>query len=205
MNPIRVAILASGRGSNAVALIEKAKTLRSYVEVCFVLSDKAGAGVLEKAQALGVPTYVVAKTSDKTQHEQAILEKIREHKVDWILLAGYMRLLSADFLKKFSNWVGQASQIVNVHPSLLPHYPGVDPIGRAYRDRVAQSGVTIHLVDEGMDTGRILLQESLLLNFQEELSHFEERIHQLEHRLYTRFLQEIGEGVRPTRRFHLDQ
>lgn len=200
MNRIKIAIFASGTGSNAEALMKKAQSLDS-LEISFVLSDKEQAPVLEKARNLGVHTYLVKKQSDRQEHEQRILHLLREHHTDWVLLAGYMRLLSADFLQTFSNWHGGTSQVVNIHPSLLPAYPGVDSIRRAYEDRVEESGVTLHLVDEGMDTGSQLMQSRLSLGADETLSDWSARFHKLEHQTYTRFLQLVAMGQIPTSPF----
>lgn len=199
MNPLRVAIFASGTGSNAQALIQRAQNWGpEKVEVSFVLSDKASAPVLEKAKAFSVRSYAVEKNTTKQAHEQQILHLVKEHQVDWIFLAGYMRLLSASFLSQFSSWHGGQSQVVNIHPSLLPLYPGVDSIARAYQDRVPQSGVTIHLVDEGMDTGTILQQEVVRLLPDDPMANWAQRIHQLEHHMYTKFLDSLIRQERRT-------
>lgn len=207
MRPLRVAIFASGKGSNAMALVNRAKSLSEQqsqqpsakqVEIAFVLSDKAGAPVLGKAQGAGLRTYLVEKKKDRVTHEQEILGLLREHRIDWILLAGYMRLLSPSFLQEFSKWHQGAAQVVNIHPSLLPAYPGVDSIAQAFKDRVPKSGVTIHLVDEGMDTGKILMQESIDLGESESLESWTEKIHELEHRMYASFLEGLVNGQRQT-------
>ncbi|MFV8249341.1 phosphoribosylglycinamide formyltransferase [Bdellovibrio bacteriovorus] len=200
MNKIRIAILASGTGSNAEALMKKAQSLNS-VEVTFVLSDKAGAGVLEKAQNLSVRHFVVAKQNDRREHEQRVLNLLREYRIDWVFLAGYMRLLSPEFLQTFSAWHRGSSQVVNIHPSLLPAYPGVDSIRRAYEDRVNESGVTLHLVDEGMDTGPHLMQSRLTLEAGESLADWSVRFHKLEHQTYTQFLELMALGQIPTSPF----
>ncbi|XGC80118.1 phosphoribosylglycinamide formyltransferase [Bdellovibrio bacteriovorus] len=193
MKPIRVAIFASGTGSNAMALINKAKELpNSSLNIEFVLSDKLNAPVLEKAKTAGVRTYLIEKKQTREIHEVEILNVLREHHIDWILLAGYMRLISASFLNQLSKWHGHQSQVVNIHPSLLPEYPGKDSIARAHADKAEKTGVTIHLVDEGMDTGKILLQEELSLNPSHSLESWAEEIHRLEHKMYTGFLQDLA-------------
>lgn len=199
MRPLRVAIFASGTGSNAMALINKAKSFSAQqVEISFVLADKVGAPVLGKASSAGARTYLVEKKKDRATHEQEILALLREHRIDWILLAGYMRLLSPSFLQQLSKWHHGAAQVVNIHPSLLPAYPGVDSIAQAYKDRVKKGGVTIHLVDEGMDTGTILMQESISLEDAESLESWAQRIHELEHHMYTSFLEVLVSGQRQT-------
>ena len=203
MSLVKIAIFASGRGSNAVALIQKAQTLPDKVQISFVLTDRPQAGVLEKAQALGVPTQIVSRTGTKEDHEAEILKIINEHQIDWIFLAGYMRLLSPTFLSTFSGWTGGASQVVNIHPSLLPAYPGVNSIARAFEDKVLETGVTLHLVDEGMDTGRILRQEKVLLSTETALDILEGQIHSLEHKLYAQFLQDVAFERQATKKFTL--
>lgn len=194
MRPLRVAIFASGTGSNALALINKAQTLSGALEISFVLSDKAMAPVLKKAQEMGVRTCLVEKKLDRHNHEQEILKLLREHRIDWIFLAGYMRLLSGSFLRQFSSWHEGASQIVNIHPSLLPAYPGAEAIARAHQDRASQTGVTVHFVDEGMDTGEIIIQEALNLPSEAPLSDWVDAIHSLEHRMYSNFLESLSLG-----------
>ncbi|MNK06215.1 Phosphoribosylglycinamide formyltransferase [compost metagenome] len=200
MKPVRVAIFASGTGSNAMALIQKSRSLKG-LEIGFVLSDKTTAPVLAKAQASGVRTYLVEKKTDRAAHEHQVLGLLKEHHIDWVLLAGYMRLLSSDFLKTFSAWHGGASQVVNIHPSLLPAYPGVDSIARAFNDGVSESGVTLHLVDEGMDTGTVLNQGALPLMAGETLDRWALKIHDLEHRMYTEFLESLALKQRSTSYF----
>lgn len=197
MRCVKIAIFASGTGSNAMALIKKAKSL-PQVEIRFVLSDKATAPVLDKAQAEGIKTYLIEKKSDKATHEKEILNLLKEHKIDWILLAGYMRLISGEFLATFAQWHEGASQVVNIHPSLLPAYPGVDSIARAHKDGVSHTGISLHLVDEGMDTGALLCQEKLEIQNGESLESLASRMHHLEHHIYTEFISSLSLGERKT-------
>ena len=161
----RLALLASGNGTNALSIIQN---LPSNLKVEFVLSDQAEAAVLKKAADLGVRTYLVEKKSTKAAHENEILKLMKEHHVDWICLAGYMRILSGEFLAEFSRWHGGQDQVVNIHPSALPAYPGVESIKRAFDDRVEESGVTLHFVDPGVDTGKIVLQKKVPLSNDED-------------------------------------
>jgi phosphoribosylglycinamide formyltransferase-1 len=199
MNSVRVAIFASGTGSNAEALIKKMQLMGRSVE--FVFSDQAAAGVLTKAHALNTKTYVIEKNQDRKQHEQEVLKLLLQHQIDWVLLAGYMRLLSADFLKSLADRHGGHAQVVNIHPSLLPAYPGKDSLERAYADKVEQSGVTLHLVDEGMDTGTILKQVAVPLKGFNAFGDFKTDIHRLEHKIYTEFLEQIVKGEIATHSF----
>lgn len=193
--PLRIAIFASGTGSNAMALINKAKTFTpETLTIAFVLSDRPEAPVLLKAAEAGVRTFLIEKKKDRATHEQEILLLLREYRIDWILLAGYMRILSSSFLHKFAEWHNGASQVVNIHPSLLPLYPGVDSIKRAFADKVEKSGVSLHLVDEGMDTGDLITQGSIELKPNESLDSWTEKFHKLEHQMYTDFLESLVVG-----------
>lgn len=193
MKPVRIAIFASGRGSNALSLIKKSQTLSGgLIEVAFVMSDQPGAGVIERARQAGIKTFVIPRLEGKQKHEEQILLLLAEYRIDWIFLAGYMRLLSSSFIRKFTQWHGGASQIVNIHPSLLPAYPGVDSIKRAFTDSVPMSGVTLHFVDEGMDTGKIIYQESIVRNPEDSLEGWSEQFHLVEHRLYAQFMEDIA-------------
>ncbi|WP_413568524.1 phosphoribosylglycinamide formyltransferase [Bdellovibrio sp. HCB117] len=199
MRPVRIALFASGTGSNAMALVAKAQELsKEKIDVAFVLSDKSAAPVLEKAQNAGVRTYLVEKKTDRKTHESEVLKLLREYHIDWIFLAGYMRLLSADFIQQFRHWHAGAEQIVNIHPSLLPAYPGVDSIARAFNDGVKESGVTLHLVDEGMDTGRVLVQEIVSRKEEANLAKWTQQFHEVEHRLYCQFLEKVALGSQDT-------
>ncbi|QDK38835.1 phosphoribosylglycinamide formyltransferase [Bdellovibrio sp. NC01] len=192
----RIAVFASGTGSNAESLMKKMKDLGCEIE--FVFSDKRDVGVLEKALRLGVKTYLVEKTSDRATHEEEVLKLVHRHRIDWIFLAGYMRLISASFLQTLQSHHQGATQIVNIHPSLLPAYPGSQAMERAFADQVPHSGITVHFVDEGMDTGKIIMQEQVALQKFESFSDFKMKMHSVEHRLYGQFLENVVTGKIPT-------
>jgi phosphoribosylglycinamide formyltransferase-1 len=197
---MKVAIFASGSGSNAEALMRKASDLGD-VQIEFVLSDKKEAFVLERAKKLGVTAYVVPKASTREQHEQEILKLVDEHKIDWVLLAGYMRLISPEFLQALKDRHEGHAQMINIHPSLLPAYPGTESIQRAYQDKVPASGVSIHYVDEGVDTGPLLAQEAVVLAAGETLESFATRMHALEHQMYCQVLEKISRQELITRTY----
>jgi phosphoribosylglycinamide formyltransferase-1 len=197
MNPIRVAFFASGNGSNVQALIRKALELGpDNVQVCFVLSDHALAPVIEKARALGVTAFVRERISTREAHEEQILYLLKEYKVEWVFLAGYMRLLSANFLNQFLSWHSGEPRVVNIHPSLLPAYPGVDSIGRAFNDGVTESGVTLHWVDQGMDTGEMITQKSVLRSVDDDFESWSQKFHVLEYQIYTNFFEDLVKSQR---------
>ena len=197
---MRIAIFASGSGSNAEALIRKASDLGD-IQIEFILSDKKEAFVLERAKKIGVTAYVVEKTSTRENHEQEILKLVDEHQIDWILLAGYMRLLSPGFLQALKDRHEGHAQLINIHPSLLPAYPGTESIQRAYQDQVPASGVSIHYVDEGVDTGPLIAQEKVTLAAGETLESFATRIHALEHQMYEKILEQISRQELITRTY----
>ena len=200
MKNLRIAIFASGAGSNAMALIQKMKELSSG-KIEFLLSDRNEALVLERAMHEGIQTYLVEKQTDTAAHELEILRLIDKHQVDWILLAGYMRLISSEFLKSLALRHQGKVQLVNIHPSLLPAYPGAKAMERAFADKVPESGVTIHFVDKGMDTGEILAQEKVQILHNESFQEFKSKIHNLEHQMYTQLLEKIVSGKIPTNYF----
>lgn len=197
---MKIAIFASGSGSNAEALMKRARELTG-VEISFVLSDKKDAFVLERAKKWNVPTYVVPKITTRENQEQEILKIIDEHRIDWVLLAGYMRLVSAEFLQALKDRHDGHAQVLNIHPSLLPVYPGVDSIQRAFLDKVPVSGISIHYVDEGLDTGPLLRQEKLPLLADENFESFAARMHALEHQLYCQVLEQISRKELITRTY----
>lgn len=177
MTPI--AILLSGRGTNMVALADRVASGDIGAHVAFVASDRADAPGLERARERGLRTVLLPYNERGKEGAETFLARlVEEEGVDWIVLAGFMRLLSSGFVSR------QCGKIVNIHPSLLPSFPGVDAIGQAWRYGVTVTGVTVHLVDEKMDHGPILAQEALSLKGIESLHDLEERIHHVEHRLY---------------------
>jgi phosphoribosylglycinamide formyltransferase-1 len=177
-NSKRVAVLASGNGSNLQALLDNVHN-RDGVEIVRVISDKPGAFALQRAAASDVPTAVFPREDfeDRAARDAAIAEQLRDDDVALVVLAGYMAILSPQFIRDFEG------RIVNVHPSLLPKFPGLDAIGQALRAGEAETGVTVHYVDEGVDTGPTIAQESLTIDPDEPLEALTERIHEIEHRL----------------------
>jgi phosphoribosylglycinamide formyltransferase 1 len=185
----RLLVLASGRGSHAVNLIEATRDGRITGEVSRVVSDRPDAAVLAEARALGVPTLTLAPvTKGARLHpdaERQLLEAAREDRADLLALCGFMRLLSADFIGR----VGVP--ILNVHPSLLPAFRGLHAQRRALEAGARVTGATVHLVDAGMDTGPIVLQESLEVLPEDTEGTLSERLLPLEHRLYVEAIQRI--------------
>ena len=191
----KIAIFASGTGSNAMNLLEKA-ALYPSVQISCVVVDTAHSQLLQNVARKfpNVTFYQILpdqelKGSDrKFEHESRVLSRLRQHQIEWILLAGYMRLIGPTLLEVFSN------HMINIHPSLLPVYPGLNAYERAYADGVS-SGVTIHLVDNGMDTGPIILQRSFARMKEDSLGDFIQRGKNLEWDLYPEILKKINDSV----------
>ncbi|MGH9819801.1 MAG: phosphoribosylglycinamide formyltransferase [Pyrinomonadaceae bacterium] len=151
---MKIGLLISGRGSNMVAIVDAVASGEiPNSKVVIVVSDKADAAGLRKARMRGVETGVVErKGRTREQHDAEIAAKLKEKGVELVCLAGYMRLLSADFIRTFPN------RIVNIHPSLLPAFPGLDAQKQAFDHGVKITGCTVHFVDEHLDSGKIILQ-----------------------------------------------
>jgi len=187
--PLRVAVLASGSGTNLQAILD---TLHGggAVEVVAVASDRPEARALSRASDAGIATrsFAASEHGGREQRDLAIADWLGGRAVELVVLAGYMQLLCASFIERFEG------RVINVHPALLPSFPGLDAIGQAYRHGVRVSGVTVHFVDAGVDTGPIILQEPIELTYTRPIEEFEDRIHRVEHRLLPRAIELIAEG-----------
>lgn len=182
-----VAILASGNGSNFEALAHQFQAGLLPGELAFVFSDYHNAYVLERARRLNIKAYSfeVKEFENKAAYEKALLQLLQEQEIDLIVLAGYMRIIGKTLLSHYSN------RILNIHPSLLPSFPGLHGIKDAYEYGVKVTGVTVHLVDDGVDTGPIIAQEPVMILPEDSLESLEEKIHQTEHRLYPKVLRDV--------------
>jgi phosphoribosylglycinamide formyltransferase-1 len=188
---LRVAVLVSGEGSNLQAILDDANG-RDGVEVVAVGSNRAAARGLERAQAAGVDTGVfeTAAYGDRGARDQALGDWLEERDVGLLVLAGFMELLGAPFIRRFSG------RVINVHPSLLPAFPGVRAIEQALDYGVKQMGVTVHFVDEGVDSGAIIMQEAFAINpYSRDIAAIEDRIHEIEHRLLPRAVRLFAAGA----------
>lgn len=179
------AVLISGRGTNLTALLEAVSEGRLRARVTFVGSDNSEAAGLETARKSGIPTHLLDYGSGKKKAEQSLARLCRDGEVQWIVLAGFMRILSPSFVASFRG------RIVNIHPSLLPSFPGPDGIGDAWRYGVKVTGVTVHLVDEGVDTGPILAQRAVEIHPGDTPELLRERIQRTERQLYWKTLSEL--------------
>ncbi len=190
MSPFRIAVLVSGAGTNLQAILDRVHG-RNGVEVVAVASNKPGATALERARRAGVEARVFerAEHRDRGARDAAIAEWLEQEGVDLVVLAGYMELLSRQFVGRFPD------RIINVHPALLPSFPGLDPIGRALEHGVTVTGVTVHFVDEGVDSGPIILQRAIEVPYTRDRSQLEEQIHRAEHELLPEAIRMIAAGA----------
>ena len=190
---VKIAIMASGTGTNARNLILNAREL-PHVEITCLISDRKDSGALTIAQEYGVPAHVVAVekmenlVETKSVHEKKICELLFKYEVEWIFLAGYMRILGSTLLEAYPH------KIINIHPSLLPAFPGKDAYKDAFDYGVKVSGVTTHFVDSGIDTGKIIMQDCFSRKPNDNLDEFKNRGLELEHRLYAQTLKLLNDG-----------
>jgi phosphoribosylglycinamide formyltransferase-1 len=177
----RVAILISGRGSNMAALIKAAAAQDFPAEISVVISNRGDAGGLETAKANGIPTVVIESKpfgKDRAAFEAALEPALDRYRVDLICLAGFMRLFTAEFVTR---WYGR---MLNIHPSLLPLFPGLDPHGQALRAGVKISGATVHFVIPETDAGPILMQGAVAVRDDDTPETLAARVLEIEHRIY---------------------
>lgn len=174
----RVAVLASGRGSNLGALIAAQKDIPSY-RIVLVISNVAGSGALALAAEAGIEALCIpSRGVDRAAHESAVLAAVTARSIDLICLAGYMRVLGAGFIDGFGK------PILNIHPSLLPSFPGMHAQKQALESGVRWTGATVHFVDSGLDSGPILLQEPVRILMDDSETSLSARVLETEHRLY---------------------
>ncbi|WP_153731601.1 phosphoribosylglycinamide formyltransferase [Sporosarcina obsidiansis] len=185
---VRIAVFASGSGSNFAALEKACYVGTIPADIVLLVTDKPDAFVTERAKQAGIPVAAFRPRDFETKqaYEQAILAVLQEAQVEWLILAGYMRLISHVLLDAYPE------RIINIHPSLLPSFPGKDAIGQAVKAGVKVTGVTVHLVDEGMDTGPILAQQAVNVIDNDE-QQTAKAIHEVEHELYTATLKKLFE------------
>jgi phosphoribosylglycinamide formyltransferase-1 len=191
----RVAVLISGEGSNLQALLdtvhgEEAGAGGPRIEVVGVVSSREDARGLERARAAGIETAVfsLAEEPDRARRDEALASWLEERRVELIVLAGFMELLTPGFIRRFPG------RIVNVHPALLPAFPGLGAIEQALEHGVKVAGVTVHFVDEGVDSGPIVLQEAFELPYHRDIAAIERHFHEVEHRLLPRAVRLIAAG-----------
>ena len=186
MGIARLVIFASGNGSNFEAIVQAINEGRLNATIVGLICDQPNAYCLVRAKKHVIDTYVVERKSfkDKTEMDKAILNQCIAWQADWLILAGYMRLITEEILRSYPR------HILNIHPSLLPKYRGKDALGQALAAHETTLGVSIHFVDEGMDTGEIIAQFPFTIGGDEPRSQIEETLHRLEHRVYPEVIQQ---------------
>ena len=180
-------IFASGNGSNFQALIDATSKGDLHAQIKGLICDHKDAYCLSRAQNHKIPSVLFLRHdyASKQAMDEAILNQCRLWEADWLILAGYMRLLSSVLIQ------GYPQRIINIHPSLLPQYKGKDALGQALAAHETTLGVSIHYVDEGMDTGSLIAQYPFQIKGDEDRSLIEEKLHQLEHQIYPLVIQQL--------------
>jgi phosphoribosylglycinamide formyltransferase 1 len=187
----RVAILISGRGSNMAALIEAARAKDYPAEIAVVISNRAEAAGLDRAKAGGIATEVIESKpfgKDRGAFEAVLEQELRKHRIELICLGGFMRLFTAEFVQR---WYGR---MLNIHPSLLPSFPGLDPHGQALKAGVKISGATVHFVIPETDAGPIVMQGAVPVCDDDTADTLSARILTVEHRIYPEALRLLASG-----------
>lgn len=188
----RLAVMASGNGTNFAALLAYIKQAKLPVEIVRLVVDHDDVKVIDLAKEAQVPVFTIIYKDypNRETAEKQILQQLADDEIDGILLAGYMRILTPQFVKAYPQ------KIINIHPALLPSFPGRHGIDDAYNYGVKVTGVTIHFVNDGVDSGKIIAQEPVRIEDDDSLDSLEVKIHTVEHKLYPKTLQKlIKEGV----------
>ncbi len=194
MRVIRLGVLVSGRGSNLQAIIEEIETGTVKAEIAVVIANKQEISALERAERHGLttvfldPKSVAGLSNPRQAYDRKLLETLKQHQVQLVVLAGYMKMITSVLINSYE------SRIMNVHPSLLPSFPGLHAQQQALDHGVKVSGCTVHFVTEGMDTGPIILQQAVPVKEGDTAITLSERILKEEHRLLPRAIQLFAEG-----------
>jgi phosphoribosylglycinamide formyltransferase-1 len=187
---VNLAVFASGNGSNFSAIVKASRKGRIRVASLLLVCDNPKAFVLERARKSGVRVILVNRGdfANRGDFEAAIIQRLRYYKINLIALAGFMRMRSPGFVKKYRH------RIINIHPSLLPAFKGASAIKDALAHKAPFTGVTVHFVDEKMDHGSVIMQKRMRIGSGEGLASLEKRIHRLEHRMYPQVIQSLCGG-----------
>jgi phosphoribosylglycinamide formyltransferase-1 len=188
----RLAVLGSGKGSNFVAIAEAIAAGALAAEIAIVVSDVESAGILEHARQRGLRAEYLGpgrfRSKLDEEAETRLMALLCEARTEWVVLAGFMRILKGEFLRRFEQ------RVVNIHPSLLPSFPGLEAWKQALDYGVKQTGVTVHLVDQGIDTGPIVAQEAVPVRGDDTPESLHARIQEAERRVYPAALQQLITG-----------
>lgn len=187
---VNLAVFCSGFGSNLQAIIDAIRSKKLKVRIALVIADVPHAYALKRAQKAKIPTVIIRpKAGEKRiDYDKRIIEQLKKYKVDYIILAGFMRLLSKYFVRSYKN------KILNIHPALLPSFKGTHGVRDALHYGVKIAGPTVHFVDEGLDSGAIILQSALKVRDGDSEESLTRRIHKEEHKIYPRAIRLVIEG-----------
>jgi phosphoribosylglycinamide formyltransferase-1 len=188
---LKLGVLVSGSGTNLQSILDaERRGDLGGARVLTVVSNKPGVKALDRAKAAGIETVVVnhKQFGSREAFEDALLNVLAPHEIDLVVLAGFMRMLTERFLHEY------ADRVINIHPALLPSFPGVDAQKQAFEHGVKLTGVTVHFVDEGTDTGPIIAQEPVVVRDDDTVDTLRARILEEEHRIYPRVIRAIAEG-----------
>ncbi|MCD1261309.1 phosphoribosylglycinamide formyltransferase [Paenibacillus athensensis] len=190
MSPYRIAVFASGSGSNFQAIVDRVRAGTLDVSIELLVCDRPAAYVVKRAEEAGIPAFVFRPKEfhSREDYEALILKELETRGVDLIVMAGYMRIITHTLIDPYYG------RMINIHPSLLPAFPGVDAIGQAYEYGVKLTGVTVHYVDGGLDSGPIIAQRSIEIHEMETEESITERIHAVEHELLPQVIGWHREG-----------
>ncbi|MDP6230855.1 MAG: phosphoribosylglycinamide formyltransferase [Nitrospinaceae bacterium] len=188
LEKFKLAVLVSGRGSNLQAIIDSIEQDAPDIQLSIVISNVKDAPALKRAEKHGIETVFIdpAVSPDRKAFDKAVIDKLKERSVDLICLAGYMRILGREFIQTFAN------RIINIHPSLLPAFPGLDAQKQAIDYGVKFSGCTVHFVDEGIDSGPIIMQTAVPVFDHDDEESLTQRILEQEHILYPKAIKLIA-------------
>lgn len=186
MSKLRIVVFVSGGGTNLQSIIDHCEAGKIDARVVAVVSNKSSAYALERAKNHKIPALLVEskKYKDRSEHEQEVVSQLEPYKPELLVFAGYMRLVSEQFIRHFYNKERNLPGIINIHPALLPSFPGTDGYGDAFKYGVKYSGITVHFIDEGVDTGPIILQETFPRKSTDTLEDFKKRGLEIEHELF---------------------
>ncbi|SDF51971.1 formyltetrahydrofolate-dependent phosphoribosylglycinamide formyltransferase [Fontibacillus panacisegetis] len=190
-SPYRIAVFASGQGSNFQTMADASLSGSLGAEVVLLVCDKSQAPVVERARKAGVESYVFDPKAyaRREDYEAEIAAELEKRNVDLVVLAGYMRLLTSVLVERY------AGRMINVHPSLLPAFPGKNAIGQAWDYGVKLTGITVHFVDGGMDSGPVIAQQAVEITSEDTLDSLESKIHQAEQQLYPQVVSMFAKGL----------
>jgi phosphoribosylglycinamide formyltransferase-1 len=187
---LKLGVLVSGNGSNLQAILDAVHRGTIDAQVALVISNQPSAHALTRARQAGVPAQCISHRdfASREEFDRSVVSALKAAEVEWVVLAGFMRLLTPYFLEQFPN------RILNIHPSLLPAFPGVNAIGQALRAGVPETGCTVHLVDQGLDSGPILARAAVPVLRGDTEESLAQRVHVAEHQLYVDTLRRLSTG-----------